>query len=243
MWVSYYAHVGVLLCPNEGIPLFVPYLCMWVSYYAQMRVSHYSSLNAGIFLLVRQMWVSSHSPEGQGRLEITTASSRTTYVSPAGARSESRAFSRGAPESLPETVVASVGTPALRAEGSCQRAIDREGARPSASQHRERTTLRRRRMGAANSEGSRVGAHRSPGGLATKSEPIRHRFNKVSTRRDHPHRFSSSDNSRPGCRPGPGFRPRSRFQSQSRFPSPGGRALRVAPPANVVGPRPPSRSA
>jgi hypothetical protein len=134
-------------------------------------------------------------------------------------------------------------------DGSCQRAFDREGARRSASQHRERTTLRRGRMGAANSEGSRVGAHRSPGGPATKSEPIRHRFNKVSTRRDHPHRFSSSDNSRPSYRPGPCFRPRSRFQSQSRFPSrsrfpsPGGRALRVAPPAHVVGPRPPSRSA
>jgi hypothetical protein len=51
-------------------------------------------------------------------------------------------------------------------DGSCQRAFDLEGARPSASQHRERTTLRRGRMGAANSEGSRVGAHRSPGGPA-----------------------------------------------------------------------------
>jgi hypothetical protein len=90
---------------------------------------------------------------------------------------------------------------------SCQRAFEREGARPSASQHRERTTLRRGGMGAANSEGSRAGAHRSPGGQATKSEPIRHRFNKVSTRRDHPHRFSSSDDSRPSFRPSSGFRP------------------------------------
>ena len=80
-------------------------------------------------------------------------------------------------------------------DGSCQRAFDREGARPSASQHRERTTLRRGRMRAANSEGSRVGAHRAPGGPATKSETIRHRFDKVRTQRDHPHRFSSSNNS------------------------------------------------
>jgi hypothetical protein len=72
--------------------------------------------------------------------------------------------------------------PSCELDGSCQRAFDREGARPSASQHRERTTLRRGRMGAANSEGSRAGAHRSPGGPATKSEPIRHRFNKVSPR-------------------------------------------------------------
>jgi hypothetical protein len=100
-------------------------------------------------------------------------------------------------------------------DGSCQRAFDREGARRSASQHRERTTLRRGRMGAANSEGSRVGAHRSPGGPATKSEPIRHRFKKVSTRKDHPHRFSSSDNSRPSFRPGPGFRPEHNWSSIS----------------------------
>jgi hypothetical protein len=39
-------------------------------------------------------------------------------------------------------------------DGSCQRALDREGARPRASQHRERTTLRRGRMGAANSLGA-----------------------------------------------------------------------------------------
>jgi hypothetical protein len=64
-------------------------------------------------------------------------------------------------------------------DGSCQRAFGRERARPSASQHRERTTLGRGGMGEANSEGSRVGAHRSPGGPATKSEPIRHRINKV----------------------------------------------------------------
>jgi hypothetical protein len=93
-------------------------------------------------------------------------------------------------------------------DGSCRRAFDREGARPSASQHRERATVRRAGMGAANREGTRVGAHRSPGGPATKSEPIRHRFNKVSTRRDHPHRFSSSEHSRPGFHPSPGFRPR-----------------------------------
>ena len=45
-------------------------------------------------------------------------------------------------------------------DGSRQHALDREGIRPRAGKHRERTTLRRRRVGPADGQEPRTGADR-----------------------------------------------------------------------------------
>jgi hypothetical protein len=60
-------------------------------------------------------------------------------------------------------VIALAGGTAGELDGSRQRAFDREGIRPSAGEHRERTTIRRREVGAGNGKRSRVGADRSSG--------------------------------------------------------------------------------
>ena len=51
--------------------------------------------------------------------------------------------------------------------------------RPCADEHRERTTMRRREMGAGNCKRSRVGADRSSGGPPTESKPIGDRGDKL----------------------------------------------------------------
>jgi hypothetical protein len=66
-------------------------------------------------------------------------------------------------------------------DGARQLPIDREGVGPSASEHRQRTTLQRRRIGEANCKQTRFGAHRSPAGPPAQSEPIRDRFDKIVT--------------------------------------------------------------
>ena len=67
-------------------------------------------------------------------------------------------------------------------DGSRQRSFDHEGIRPSAGEHRERTTIRRREVGAGNGKRSRVGADRSSGRPATESEPIGDRGDELITR-------------------------------------------------------------
>ncbi len=54
--------------------------------------------------------------------------------------------------------------------------------RPCADEHRERTTMRRREMGAGNCKRSRVGADRSSGGPPTESKPIGDRGDKLIAR-------------------------------------------------------------
>ena len=77
------------------------------------------------------------------------------------------------------SVIALAGGTAGELDGSRQHPFDRERIRPSAGEHRERTTLRWGRLGEANGKGSRLGAHRSSGGPATESEPIRERHDKL----------------------------------------------------------------
>ena len=69
-------------------------------------------------------------------------------------------------------VIALAGGTAGGPDGSRQRSFDREGIGPSAGEHRERTIIRRRDVGAANGKRSRVGADRSSGRPPTESEPI-----------------------------------------------------------------------
>jgi len=57
-------------------------------------------------------------------------------------------------------------------DGSRQRSSDHEGIGPSAGEHRERTIIRRREVGAANGNGSRPAADRSSGRPPTESERI-----------------------------------------------------------------------
>jgi len=57
-------------------------------------------------------------------------------------------------------VIALAGGTAGELDGSRQRPFDRERMRPSPSEHRERTTLRRRRVGAAT--GKRTSAWSTP---------------------------------------------------------------------------------
>ena len=78
-------------------------------------------------------------------------------------------------------VFALAGGTASERDGSRQRPFDRERMRPRADQHRERTTLRRRRVGVANGNGPRIGANRPSGRPATESEPIRARCDKLAT--------------------------------------------------------------
>ena len=79
-------------------------------------------------------------------------------------------------------VIALAGGTAGELDGSRQRSFDHEGIRPSAGEHRERTTIRRREVGAGNGKRSRVGADRSSGRPPTESEPIGDRGDKLITR-------------------------------------------------------------
>ena len=63
-------------------------------------------------------------------------------------------------------------------DGSRQRSFDHEGIRPSAGEHRERTTIRRREVGAGNGKRSRPGADRSSGRPPMESDPIDQRGDK-----------------------------------------------------------------
>jgi hypothetical protein len=67
-------------------------------------------------------------------------------------------------------------------DGSRQRGFDHAGITPSAGEHRVRTTMRRREVGAGNDSESRVRADRSSARPATESEPIGDRDDKLSTR-------------------------------------------------------------
>ena len=67
-------------------------------------------------------------------------------------------------------------------DGSRQRGFDREGIGPSAGEHRARTTIRRREMGAGNGKESRVRADRSSGRPAKESERIGVRDDKLIAR-------------------------------------------------------------
>src|SRR5208337_4072518 len=80
-------------------------------------------------------------------------------------------------------VIALAGGTAGELDGSRQRAFDRERIRPSAREHRERTTLRRRGVGSENGKGSRLGAHRPSGRPATEVEPIHDRCENLATSR------------------------------------------------------------
>jgi hypothetical protein len=79
-------------------------------------------------------------------------------------------------------VLSLAGGTADELDGSRQRSFDQEGIRPSAGEHRERTTLRRRDVGAGNGKRTRPGADRSSGRPPTESERIGERGNKLSTR-------------------------------------------------------------
>jgi len=58
-------------------------------------------------------------------------------------------------------VIALAGGTAGELDGSRQRSVDHEGIRPSAGEHRKRTTIRRRDVGARNGKRTRPGADRS----------------------------------------------------------------------------------
>jgi hypothetical protein len=79
-------------------------------------------------------------------------------------------------------VIALAGGTAGELDGSRQRSFDHEGMRPSAGEHRERTTVRRREVGAGNRKRSPIGADRSPGRPPTESERINDRGDKPITR-------------------------------------------------------------
>jgi hypothetical protein len=79
-------------------------------------------------------------------------------------------------------VIASAGGMAGELDGSRQRYSDHEGITPSASEHRQRTTIRRREVGAGNGKRSRIGADRSSGRPPTESERIGDRCDKLITR-------------------------------------------------------------
>jgi hypothetical protein len=79
-------------------------------------------------------------------------------------------------------VIALAGLTAGESDGSLQRSFDHEGIRLSAGEHRARTTIRRREVGAGNGKASRVGADRSSGRQPTESEPIGDRGDKLLTR-------------------------------------------------------------
>jgi hypothetical protein len=79
-------------------------------------------------------------------------------------------------------VLSLAGGTAGELDGSRQRSFDPEGIRPSAGEHRERTTLRRRDVGAGNGKRTRPGEDRSSGTPAKENEPIGDRDNKLSTR-------------------------------------------------------------
>jgi hypothetical protein len=66
-------------------------------------------------------------------------------------------------------------------DGSRQRSFDHEGIRPSPGEHRRRTTIWRREVGAGNGKRSRVGADRSSGRPPAESEPIGDRGDKLIT--------------------------------------------------------------
>jgi hypothetical protein len=61
---------------------------------------------------------------------------------------------------------------AVELDGLHQRSFDREGIRPSAGEHRARTTIRRREVGAGNGKGSWERADFSSGRPAKEREPI-----------------------------------------------------------------------
>jgi hypothetical protein len=67
-------------------------------------------------------------------------------------------------------------------DGSRQRSFDHEGLRPSAGEHRKRTTRWRRDVGAGNGKRSRIGADRSSGRRPTERAPIGDRGDKLITR-------------------------------------------------------------
>jgi hypothetical protein len=71
-----------------------------------------------------------------------------------------------------DLVITLSGGRAGELDDSRQRSFDQEGIRPSAGEHRERTTIRRREVGAGNGKRSRVGSDRSSGRQPTESEPI-----------------------------------------------------------------------
>ena len=79
-------------------------------------------------------------------------------------------------------VIALAGGTAGGPDGSRQRSFDREGIGPSAGEHRERTIIRRRDVGAANGKRSRVGADRSAGRPPMESERIGDRAEKLIAR-------------------------------------------------------------
>jgi hypothetical protein len=76
-------------------------------------------------------------------------------------------------------VIALAGLTASELDGSRQCSFHHEGIRLSAGEHRARTTIRRREVGAGNGKASRVGADRSSGKPPTASEPIGDRGDKL----------------------------------------------------------------
>jgi hypothetical protein len=66
--------------------------------------------------------------------------------------------------------------------GSRQRSSDHEGIRSSSGEHRERTTIRLREVGAGNGKRSRVGADGSSGRPPTESKSLGDRGDKPTTR-------------------------------------------------------------
>jgi hypothetical protein len=70
-------------------------------------------------------------------------------------------------------VLCLAGGAAGELDGSRQRSFDQEGIRPTAGEHRERTTIRRREVSGGNGNRSRPGADRSSSGSPpTESERI-----------------------------------------------------------------------
>jgi hypothetical protein len=77
------------------------------------------------------------------------------------------------------SVLALAGGKAGKLDGSRLRSFDHEGIRPSAGEHRERTTIRRREVGAGNGKRSRDGADRWSGRQPTESERIGDRGDRL----------------------------------------------------------------
>ena len=105
-------------------------------------------------------------------------------------------------------VIALAGATAGELDGSRQRSFDHEGIRPSADEHRERTTIRRREVGAGNGKRFWAGADCSSARPPRESERIGERGDKFTTRilsggqiRKQTNRVAVSV-PRPGIRPG-----------------------------------------
>jgi hypothetical protein len=126
-------------------------------------------------------------PEPIRRQDAYVVSRAESLIGGAGPSSATAAVGQSAVENArrggdQSYVIVSSGGTYGELEGSRQRSCDHEGIRANAREHRERTTIRQREVGAGNGKRSRVGADCSSGTPATESEPIGDRGDKPITR-------------------------------------------------------------